>query len=486
MSRWVMLFIGATLVAGSLAGMSTTSAATPQEDVNKAIALYNDGSYDKAVQLLQDAIKLNPRYDLAYLWLGVCYRKLGQNDQARVAFNKVISLAPNSPDAERAQAYLRSMVQLGPPNYLTDMLAVTGVSAGEFAPLRLFGVVHQKDIVGNGYGFNNVPQPQVTQPEDSLHPQYTWANKEWRIVYNLEGRFVRFRALAGVADGGDPGALAAFIVRGEGRVLFASNTMKVGQPPASIDVDVTGVSQLELVALFVDCCSRIGLVWADPAVYAPASSGQCASCPPPPGGATSGGPTGQIPSAPQSNGLPVVAVVDFADLSRSGWPNAAPLITDQVIAQLQQNHGITVLPRSQVEAVVQSARQQFGVATQGILSAVDAQKIGQALGATYVVMGEIDQLNQQSSNVNLPGISMALQSATVVLRGQVVDVGTDQIIAQPQGDGQTSGASTASVGPWWANVTTSNFTSQLIGKATIKAVNKFVSQFASKLEVLQR
>ena len=84
----------------------------------------------------------------------------------------------------------------------------------------------------------------------------------------------------------------------------------------------------------------------------------------------------------------VVAVVDFQDLVH-GWSNTTQIVTDRLISQLRDEGTLRVLPREQVEAALQSAN----VGSQGVLDAADAQKIGQSLGAAYVVMGEIDQFN---------------------------------------------------------------------------------------------
>lgn len=360
---WVTVVLGGAFLLGlPLGWIDSLVAATPQTLVDQAITYYNNGDYNQAVQLLQEAIKLNPSYARAHLWLGVCYLKRGNADQATAEFRRVISLAPESEDAQRAQQYLASIKPLGPPAFLADMSAVTGVVSTMLAPQRMFGIVYRKSI--------SVESPcgmEQATPIPGIGPTALW-----KVVYNLQGRYVRFRALAGLVDQPSQGGGAIFTVVGDGHVLFKSQVKSVGERPDSIDLDVTGVSELDLLAVLSQCTRNV-VMWADPAVYPAASSGQAP------------GPSGQVsPSAPgteqrsASNALPVLAIVDFADTSQSGWQSGRQLATDRVLTEFRKNTSISVLPRAQVEALVKNAHTQFGVETQGILSSVDGQRIGEA------------------------------------------------------------------------------------------------------------
>lgn len=169
---------------------------------------------------------------------------------------------------------------------------------------------------------------------------------------------------------------------------------------------------------------------------------------------------------------PVVAVVDFQDQVH-GWTDTSQVVTDRVILQLRDDVALQVLPRAQVEAALQAAN----VGTQGILDAGDAQKIGQSLGAAYVLMGEIDQFNWESHSATVLVATIVQQSATVDIKGKVVNVTGGQVIGQPEGKGQVTqtGGSTW-VGPWWSDVSVDNFDNQLIGKATKQSVEQFAKQ----------
>ncbi len=169
---------------------------------------------------------------------------------------------------------------------------------------------------------------------------------------------------------------------------------------------------------------------------------------------------------------PVVAVVDFQDQVH-GWTDTSQVVTDRVILQLRDDVALQVLPRAQVEAALQAAN----VGTQGILDAGDAQKIGQSLGAAYVVMGEIDQFNWESHSATVLVATIVQQSATVDIKGKVVNVTGGQVIGQPEGKGQiTQTGGSTWVGPWWSDVSVDNFDNQLIGKATKQSVEQFAKQ----------
>ena len=156
-----------------------------------------------------------------------------------------------------------------------------------------------------------------------------------------------------------------------------------------------------------------------------------------------------------------------------GWTDTSQVVTDRVILQLRDDVALQVLPRAQVEAALQAAN----VGTQGILDAGDAQKIGQSLGAAYVVMGEIDQFNWESHSATVLVATIVQQSATVDIKGKVVNVTGGQVIGQPEGKGQiTQTGGSTWVGPWWSDVSVDNFDNQLIGKATKQSVEQFAKQ----------
>jgi len=68
-----------------------------------------------------------------------------------------------------------------------------------------------------------------------------------RFPIELAGQAERFVALVGIDDEKRNGGSAEFIVKGDGKVLFASGIMRGGRQPKRIDVDVKGVKLMELI-----------------------------------------------------------------------------------------------------------------------------------------------------------------------------------------------------------------------------------------------
>jgi curli biogenesis system outer membrane secretion channel CsgG len=155
------------------------------------------------------------------------------------------------------------------------------------------------------------------------------------------------------------------------------------------------------------------------------------------------------------------------------------IVTDRVVAKLGPVQNPRVLPTPQV----QDALSQAHTDNQGVLDPTDAQKIGQALGAGYPVMGEVDQFDWQYHTAYVVVATVVQQSANVALKGEVFDVAGGQVIGTPKGDAQltqTGGSTWA--GPWWSSISVDNFDSQLIGKATAQAVDKFTKQASDSLK----
>jgi TolB-like protein len=167
-----------------------------------------------------------------------------------------------------------------------------------------------------------------------------------------------------------------------------------------------------------------------------------------------------------------VAVVPFADAVH-GWSSASTVVTDRTVGKLRELQGLRTLPVPQVE----DALAQLHADNQGILDAGEAQKVGQALGVAYLVMGQIDQFDWQVHSAYVVLATVVQQTANVALKGQVFDVAGGKALGAPEGKAQlTQTGGSTWVGPWWTSVSVDNFDSQLIGKATAQAVDKFAKQ----------
>lgn len=69
------------------------------------------------------------------------------------------------------------------------------------------------------------------------------------MPFLLDGRGLRFEALAGADDRGNPDIAVRFLVLGDGRVLFESGPMRVGESARPVDIDIRGIRRLGLLVL---------------------------------------------------------------------------------------------------------------------------------------------------------------------------------------------------------------------------------------------
>ncbi len=180
----------------------------------------------------------------------------------------------------------------------------------------------------------------------------------------------------------------------------------------------------------------------------------------------------ESPPPPRLDTRPVVMVVDFA--VAIGWPSASEVITERIVARMREDGSVRVLSRSQTRSALEAAN----LDTRGMLDAVEVSRAARQVGADYVVMGEVEQLDQSHRGGCLPIVGCVYTiTAEARLRGVVVDAETATVVARP--DGQARGQQTSAsvwVGPWWTHVSVHNFDAQLIGRVTLEAVAQFVSK----------
>jgi hypothetical protein len=111
-------------------------------------------------------------------------------------------------------------------------------------------------------------QPLAIAGKTYVHGLGTHAASE--IVYELDGAFTNFTAWVGVDDflknnPEAPKASVVFQVFGDGKKLFDSGVMKIGEPAKRVSVDVAGVQELKLVVTDAgDGISCDHADWAEP------------------------------------------------------------------------------------------------------------------------------------------------------------------------------------------------------------------------------
>jgi tetratricopeptide (TPR) repeat protein len=94
-----------------------------------------------------------------------------------------------------------------------------------------------------------------------------YAHAASRYAYALDGRWQTFTATIGLRDGAHAMGAVVFIVRGDGRELYRSPTLRVTSPAETIKVNVVGVKQLELIAEGAEGhVHHAWAIWAEPVV----------------------------------------------------------------------------------------------------------------------------------------------------------------------------------------------------------------------------
>ena len=89
-----------------LKGVDDSSVKDPAVFFNVAALLLNAQKQEEAVAYLTKAIAVDPAYVDGYFQRGLAYLGLGKTAEARADFNKVIELAPTSPQADTAKKAL--------------------------------------------------------------------------------------------------------------------------------------------------------------------------------------------------------------------------------------------------------------------------------------------------------------------------------------------------------------------------------------------
>jgi hypothetical protein len=268
-AAWMALMLGVLPLIAARWTNTALAGPSARAYVEQAIPLANRGQCARAVDLLKRAVAIDSRYVRAYTWLGFCYAKMGRTRDAIAAFDRVIALSPpNSDDARFARAWIDrirppakrptsrpTLAAPAPPGlvYLVTLPAAAGITeANRPRNVQLFGVTYRLALVERRNWW------QRRRP----------AELEWHVVYNLQRRFSRFRAVAGVEDGTPLEFTATFEIRADGNTVFAGKPKRAGDVPDTIELDVTGVLRLELVVVGRDPLHTrdLSVVWADPFV----------------------------------------------------------------------------------------------------------------------------------------------------------------------------------------------------------------------------
>ena len=183
------------------------------------------------------------------------------------------------------------------------------------------------------------------------------------------------------------------------------------------------------------------------------------------------------PPSPAQTKPKTVMVVDFAD--RTGnWADTEKAVTTRVIAKLRGDSSLRVLPRDKVQEALQSAK----VETAGLIDRDDALKVAKGLEADYVILGEVTAFDQEHHSICLPiGGCAESVTASVTLSGKVLNVATGQFVGEPKAQVRKQQGG-LTVYTELGDVNLEHFDDQVIGKATLEAIDKFVADAKPRLK----
>lgn len=121
--------------------------------------------------------------------------------------------------------------------------------------------------VRNYFWFGERPQANVfLEVSGTVYDKGLYAHSPSRYVFPVAGQWKRFAATVGLQQGAHAQGSAVFTVRGDGRELQRTGILRSGEV-RKIEVDLTGVQQLELLAEGGEGHSHNSwAVWLDPVV----------------------------------------------------------------------------------------------------------------------------------------------------------------------------------------------------------------------------
>src|SRR5437016_926555 len=74
--------------------------------VKQAESAYQQGRYERAIDLCHQANQADATYVRAFTWLGAIYVKQNKPHDALLAYRRVVELAPKSDDAKLARTWI--------------------------------------------------------------------------------------------------------------------------------------------------------------------------------------------------------------------------------------------------------------------------------------------------------------------------------------------------------------------------------------------
>jgi len=200
----------------------------------RAVAVFNRGSKSSDVAVTWSQLKFKPaaKAKVRDLW--------AHGDVASAVDSLQVHVGPR----ETRMFKLSGEPLAGDGYYLTELLGRINVAVDGVAAVN-----PDVTAASGGPRADRTPQGGRLSLAGQAQEYGIGIQANSRLEFNAKGQFKRFTAKAGVDDSSAGSSEAVvFKIYGDGKLLFASAALRRGVAPASVDVDVSGVQVLELVA----------------------------------------------------------------------------------------------------------------------------------------------------------------------------------------------------------------------------------------------
>jgi hypothetical protein len=186
-----------------------------------------------------------------------------RTDASKFVDDAALAAAP-TPEAARKLRLLRAVLNPIPPY---DLRAVPGDSAYLSDATWTSASVGWGQVARNYFWFDEHIQNGVfLMLNGRFYEKGLYAHSSARYVFRVEGKWKTFTAIIGLRDGAALQGSAIFTVRGDGRELYRSRTLRVGEQ-AAVKVDISHVNELELVTEGGEGHNHNSwAIWAEPKV----------------------------------------------------------------------------------------------------------------------------------------------------------------------------------------------------------------------------